>query len=200
MTHRARLFAGVACIAMLTSGALAQAPQTVTVKFLRAAVGSLSEGERITVRAEFSADEGLTEATRIYLRNKGYSRFNVKDPDSDVAFDSMYCHRDSAAFSALIKAEKKGIYDFIGYRGRGQNKEDAFIVESVRFVSDVKSGDEQARPTSYRLTLVDGATSNRTVLVNVELGKPYNMMGAVLILEEEPPLKKGIQVVGPGEQ
>ena len=44
------------------------------------------------------------------------------------------------------------------------------------------------------LTVVDGATSNRTVLVNVELGKPYSLLGGTVQVDEEP--EGGVKVIG----
>ena len=44
--------------------------------------------------------------------------------------------------------------------------------------------------------MMDAANSNRTVLVNVELGKSYNLLGTVLVIEEEEIQLQG--VIQPG--
>ena len=164
----------------------------VTVPYLRAAVGSLDNRARVVLRAEYNATTGLREVTQIFLRGKGYSRFQVTDPETGLAFDDIYCMQDSKAFGKLLKTTKNTVFLFTGYRGRGERKEPAVIVTDVREVrtyGDADSKDSEPLPEppkKFQLTVTDRVSSNTTIITNVELGKPYSILGSTLVIEEQP--------------
>lgn len=164
----------------------------VTVPYLRAAVGSLDNRDRVVLRAEYNATTGLREVTQIFLRGKGYSRFQVTDPETGLAFDDIYCMQDSKAFGKLLKTTKNTVFLFTGYRGRGERKEPAVIVTDVRAVrtyNDAANKDAAPLPeppTKFQLMITDRVSSNTTIITNVELGKPYSILGSTLVIEEQP--------------
>lgn len=168
------------------------APEEVSVAYLRAAITSIDRRERVKVTAKLDTERGLQTADYLWLRNKGYSQFSIVDPQSGARFGSMYVSHDSAAFEDLVGAQgSDAFFTFTGERGRGDRKEPAIFVRDVR---PGRSGAVKARgraqvsgPQTFRVVLTDVATSNRTVLVNVELGKPYNVLGTRLLIEAEPP-------------
>jgi len=178
----------------------------VSIPFLKAAIGSIDNRGRVRVKGKYDAVEGLTETTGRYLRNKGYSRFSVTDLEGRTRFVSFYCHQDSRAFRSLLDTTETTYFIFYGYKERGERGEDAIIVTEVTSIpepeksepdnSGVSSPDPQAEKKTYRITMMDMATSNKTVLVNVELGKPCNLLGTVLIVEEEEPRLQGVILPG----
>ena len=179
----------VVLAAVFNGRALGQGEE-VSVKFLRAAVSSIAYDEKIVVTGEYSEADGLLEATGRFLRGKGYSQFSIKDPDSGVTFDAAYCHRDTKAFRDLMKVSGSKRFKFYGSKARGERDEEAIFVTSVTEVEEpvegVGSGRSRAGSGTYRITMVDKVTSNKTVLVNIQVGKPYSLFGSTLILEEEP--------------
>lgn len=172
----------------------------VTVKFLRAAVASLNERENVTVEGVYTASDGLNEPRDPYLREKGFSRFAIKDPESGVTFDSMYADHDSSAFRELLKVKEKQTFIFSGYKARGGSLDnDVVYVTSVKAVPNREeekgSAPPPSPPSTYRVTIFDSRTTNRTVIANVQLGRTYTVSGIQLTVEEEPRDNTGVGVV-----
>jgi hypothetical protein len=108
----------------------------------------------------------------------------------------MYCHHESQAFRGLLAAPGKGVYLFSGKRQRGEAKEDAIFVERVtlvRLIEDEEEAAEKPEPEeeaagandTFRITILNTATSNRTVLVNVLPGKTYDLDDLEIRLDRE---------------
>lgn len=185
-----------ACAAATAYGA----SREVTVSFLKAAAGSLAEGERVTFTALYDGSKGMREATGPYMRAKGFSRFQVIDPELKTVFDSVYCEQRSAAFDTLVAVGGQKLIAFSGYRSRGETKEDAVVVTEAEAATTPgsQSGDAPAAargPMTFRVVLTDLATSNRTVLVNVETGKLYRVFSTGLLIEAEPNDAGRVQVL-----
>lgn len=182
------LVALVAAFALAPERAGAQDRDT-SVPYLRAAIGSLSLRDRVTFTAVYDGQSGLQEATGRYLRGKGYSRFTAIDPTSGQVFNSVYCLQDSKVFSDLIQVRGRQTFTFHGYKDRGESKEDAVVVTQLERVGTEtpKGADEAAEGPgqTFRVTLTDLSTSNRTVIVNVEPGKPYRLLNSQILIEEE---------------
>jgi len=180
----------------LAGGEACAQRRDVTVQYLKAALGSIADRERVSLEAEYSVEDGLTEARGSYLRNKGFSQFTVLDPASGAKFSSAYCEHDSKVFNELLGIKEEKRFIFAGYKGKGERREDAIFVTSVTPLSEPPrpSAREKSQTTTYRVTMIDHVTSNRTVLVNIELGKRYNVMGTTLVLEDESQLAGRIGV------
>ena len=176
-----------------------RAGREVSVLYLRAAVGGLDDRDRVTVTGEYVAADGLRETTERFLRGKGFSRFSVRAQGSDVVFTSMYCDQKSRAFETLVDITGVKVCRFIGYRSRGEEREAAIVVTDVKVLheitEDVGDDDREIGARRFRITMTDNATSNSTVLVNVELGKRYNVLGTTLVIEDETPNDQGGGVV-----
>lgn len=177
---------GAGLVSLVGGEACAQR-RDVTVQYLKAALGSIADRDRVSLDAEYSVEAGLTEARGSYLRNKGFSRFTVLDPVSGAEFGSAYCEHDSKVFNELLGVKEKKRFIFAGYKGKGEGREDAIFVTSVTPLSEPRQppAKEKRQTTTYRVTMIDHVSSNRTVLVNIELGKRYNVMGTTLVLEDE---------------
>jgi hypothetical protein len=175
-------------LALWPAGGSAQDDRHLSVSYLRAALGSLEDRTSVSVLGEYVGESGMVEATGYYLRNKGYSRFTIQDPATGVAFGSIYCSHDSSVFNELLTVRGKKRYVFHGYKGTAEGRKDGFFVTSLTAVAvpAAESPEVAAGPRTFRVTVIDQATSNRTVMVNVELGKPLNLMGSTLIIEAEP--------------
>lgn len=184
-------------VAGLVPDAAAQG-RNVSVAYLRAALNSLPDRGSVSFTAEYSGREGLKQASGSYLRNKGFSRFTVRDPETGLTFNSIYCEQGSAVFNELLKVTGTRRFNFQGHKGTGEGREDAIFVtsaEPVRLPRDERVEEEEEEEKTYRVTIVDHATSNRTVMVNVELGKEFNLMGATLLIEEEDSDPDGIRIM-----
>jgi hypothetical protein len=187
------LMAVGAVLCQMPVSAVAQ-DKDISVSYLRAAVSSLADGTRVRLPGDYSAAEGLHDATGVYLRNKGYSRFTIRD--GDIEFRNVYCPYDSKAFAELLKVKGTRRFIFSGYKQRGERHEDAI------FVTDVEEVPEREQPKDvvqigkvYRLTMIDNTSSNRTVLGNIELGKPVRFLGTTLVLDEEAQDSGGVEVL-----
>jgi hypothetical protein len=189
----------IGALVVSASAVLAQS-KTVNVAYLRAAITSIGDRTKIRVTAEFDAASGLNIAERLWLRGKGYSRFTIIDPESGATFEDVYCKHGSKVFETLIKATENTLFTFTGERGRGDMREPALFITDVREEYRARRKEEPVAaqgPRSFRVVMTDLASSNRTVLVNVELGKPYNLFGTQLVIEEEPPPDpNSVSVVG----
>jgi hypothetical protein len=176
---------GFIVLGLAVAGVASAQTKEISVSYLRAAIGSLDDRSSVQLNAVFMADPGLVDSTGNYLRGKGYSRFSVKDPRSGVVFTSMYCRQDSQAFKELINSSTK-TYRLSGYKEYGEQKEPAIIVTGV-VPSAEKGGAVSGGPgaRTFRVILVENASSNRTELANVALGQAYNVAGFTLQIEEE---------------
>ena len=191
-----RLARACLLMSMWSVAAARSEPRDVTVSYLRAAAGALSDGDKVTFTAMFDGSKGLREAVGPVMRNKGYSRFQVIDPQAKAVYDSVYCEQRSSVFDTLVGVSGQKLFYFWGYRTRGENREDAMVVTDVRPVVPldlVQKATPAAGPLRLRVVLTDLATSNRTVLVNVETGKMYRVLGTGLMIEAEPPPPEGLQ-------
>jgi hypothetical protein len=192
------LVALMAAASLLASHARAQNKET-SVPYLRAAISSLSVNDRVTFTAIYDAQAGLQVATGRYLRGKGYSRFVVIDPKSGVFFDSAYCLQESKVFSDLLEVKGRQTFVFYGYKDRGESKEDAVIVTQAERVGPETAPGAKATAElpkrTFRVTLTDLSTSNQTVIVNVEPGKPCRLLNSLILVEEES-APTGVQSIG----
>lgn len=182
---------GIVLVVVVMGWGMTVGGAEVTVKYLRAAIGSIPDRSRVNFVGDFSVAAGLKEARGTSMRGKGYSRFAVKDPEApEVVFNSVYCQQDSKAFKALINATGDGRFHFYGNKEQGEDREEAIIVTDAKLVTDeageTAESPAPAGPASYRIVMVDHVSSNKTVLANIELGKAYNVMGTTLTLEPEP--------------
>jgi hypothetical protein len=162
--------------------------QNTTVPYLRAAIGSLSIGERVTFSATYDGKTGLHEADGRYLKNKGYSRFAVTDAESGAAFKSVYCLQNSKVFAELMAVNGSAAFVFSGYKDRGESKEDAVIVTQIVPIGDNTQRDARAAadaPASFRVTLTDLSTSNSTVLVNIATGQTYRVLNTEIRIDQD---------------
>jgi len=174
--------------ASLLAAASAQAQREVSINYLRAALGSLSDRERIAFEAVYAASDGMDQATETPLRGKGYSRLTLRDPNSGATFDDVYCEHDSRVFNTLLPVQADKRFRFEAYKDQGERRVDAIFLTAatpVRTPPAEAASPPPSRPTGFRVTMIDHSTSNRTVLVNIELGKPYNLMGTTLLIEAE---------------
>jgi hypothetical protein len=201
-----KVIPAILCFVILAVGTEGKAQvKEVSVPYLKAAIGSIGNRSRVKVKGNYDGALGLAEATGRYLRSKGYSRFSVSDMEGRARFESFYCHQDSKAFKSLIDVSGKVPFILYGYKERGEDGEDAIVVTHVTKIREPAASEEDESGAvegvaeaetkrTYRITMMDAANSNRTALVNVELGKSYNLLGTVLVIEqEEIQLQGGIQ-------
>lgn len=187
MTLRCRL--SVVVLGVVLAG-LAASAQTkdVTVPYLRAAAGSLSDRATVTFEAVYVAGNGMVEASGWTLRGKGISRFSVRDPHSPAVFTGMYCAQDSKAFKQLVAIDGTKVVRFSGYKGDGEGREAGIYVTAIEILATpVKkiedSGDKAGK--TFRVTVKDKDSGTKTVLANVSLGKTYTVEGLTLTVEAE---------------
>ena len=165
--------------------------QAITVKYLVAALGTIPIRDRISVTAAYVGSEGMEEAMRGPLRNKGLTRFYIKDTVSGAVFDLMYCEVESAVFKTLINiSDDNQTFVFEGVKMQGVDNRGAIIVKSVRVARNVAkpvavSGPAagSVTPDKYRIIVINQATSNRTVTADVELGEKYDIQGNTIIIQ-----------------
>jgi len=172
---------------ILPSGAAAQT-KDVTVSFLRAASGSLPDRATVSFDAVFNADQGLVEAQGWNMKGKGLSRFSVKDPQSSVIFQNLYCNQDSKAFKELIKLSGTRIVHITGYKGDGERDEPFIFVTSIEVLpTPVKMITEEKRDATntFRIVLKDNVSGAKTILANVVPGQSYTVDNLTLSLEPE---------------
>jgi hypothetical protein len=183
------LAAAAAATLIVAQSAWAQKGKEVfTAAYLRAAVGSFDEQAPVMVRAQYDAQNGLQNTRGYYLRNKGYSRFYIKDPDTNLAFGHMYCKQDSPVFQELLATQGRKVFQFDGYKGKGEDKEDAVYVTKVTLLEDLdkKAGaGPSAVSIPLRVTLKDNNTGKETVLVNVIKGQSYDVSGFTITVEDD---------------
>lgn len=175
-------------VMMVVQVAMAQT-RDVSVSFLRAAVGSLQDRATVTLEAVYLPDPGLVESKGRNLKGKGFSRFSVRDTRATGVFTSLYCSQDSKAFKELVPLEMAKTVRLSGYKEYGENGEPAIFVTGVEVLADpvkpVAVAQEKSNRT-YRVTIKDTASGNKTVLANVSPGKSYKVEGIVLEIELEP--------------
>jgi len=187
MTMRCRL--GVVVLGVVLAGIAAPAQtKDVTVTYLRAAAGSLSDRATVTFDAVYVPGSGMVEASGWTMRGKGVSRFSVRDPLSPAVFTGMYCAQDSKAFKQLVSIESAKVVHFYGYKGDGEGREAGIYVTSVEILeSPVKkvqeTGDKPGQ--TFRVTVKDKESGTKTVLANVILGKTYTVEGLTVTVDAE---------------
>lgn len=192
--------AGMLCMSTIVALAV---HKDVTVKYLNAALGSLQIRDRVSVTAFYVGSEGMTEAVRGPLRNKGLTQFYIKDPASSAVFELMYCDVESSIFKTLIKINNDTTaFVFEGIKTQGSDSRGAILVKSIRQTRNIPKAvtisgpaSVNSSPDKYRIIMIDQATSNRTVTVDVELGKKYDIMGNTIIIEDMNPRSKDVKVM-----
>jgi len=157
----------------------------ISVAYLRATVSALRDNESVTVKGIFMSNPGLEQPTGWNLRRQPICRFAVKDTQTGVVFSSMYCRLDSSAFTDLIAATTPRAFFFKGHRDDGENNEPAIFVTAVQPCTEKIVVSEGTAPTSFRVTITDNATRNRTVLANVALGQAYSVGGMTVVVEQD---------------
>ena len=175
-------------------------PKEVNVAYLRAAITTLSDRESVLVVATFLPDPGLVEPQRRWGRQGGVAQFSIRDIKTGAVFTSMYCMQNSSAFKDLIAIAKPTAFRFRGYKGDGERNEAAIYVTSVESyteaaISESSKAGVVPSDARYRVTIIDNATSNRTVLADVAIGRSYNAGGVTLRVEPE--RNEEIGVIGP---
>lgn len=165
--------------------------QNVTVKYLIAALGTIQVRDRISVTAVYVGSEGMSEAVRGPLRNKGLARFYIKDQTSSSVFEFMYCEIESAVFKKLINInDDTKSFVFEGVKMQGEDRRGSIIVKSVRTARNIPkevsvSGPEavSATPDRYRIIMINQATSNRTVTADIKMGEKYDIQGHTIMIQ-----------------
>ena len=178
--------------------------KTVTVQYLNAALGTIEMRDRVSVTAIYVGSEGMEEAVKGTLRNKGLSRFYIKDQVSGAVFGFMYCDIKSSVFKTLIDInsdEKAFVFECV--KSQGEDRRGALIVKSIRTARNVSpqsvavSGPtaRDSAPDKYRIIMINQATSNRTVTADVALGEKYDIMGHTIIIENMNPSSSDVRVM-----
>ena len=192
MRRRARLITAAVLVCLACSSLMAL-PEKVTVKFLIAALGTLQIRDEITVEGIYAGNLGMSEALRGPLRNKDLTRFAIRDPGTGAVFDLMYCHVDSDVFKKLIKIDDEKPFVFEGRRIQGETRQGSILCTAVRTmhrpltsvgVSAPSGSGPAAPPQRFRVIMIDGVTSNRTVTADVQLNQRYDIMGHTVILQD----------------
>ena len=178
--------------------------KTVTVQYLNAALGTIEMRDRVSVTAVYVGSEGMEEAVKGTLRNKGLSRFYIKDQVSGAVFSFMYCDINSSAFKTLINIntdDKAFVFECV--KSQGEGRRGALIVKSIRAVrkgatqSVAVSGPAASGTAAnkYRIIMIDQATSNRTVTADITLGEKYDIMGHTIIIEDMNPSSSDVRIM-----
>lgn len=203
MRRLARILA-VAVLFSLLGAITTGLAEKVTVKYLIAALGTLQVRDEVTVEGIYAGNLGMEEALRGPLRNKGLTRFAIRDPESGALFDLIYCEVGSAVFNTLIKINDEKPFVFEGRRIQGETRQGSILCTSVRTirrpltsvaVSTPAAGGAMAeRPQRFRVIMIDGATSNRTVTADVKLNQRYDIMGNTVIIQDMDVTTSDVQV------
>ncbi len=203
MRRLARILA-VAVLFSLLGAITTGLAEKVTVKYLIAALGTLQVRDEVTVEGIYAGNLGMEEALRGPLRNKGLTRFAIRDPESGALFDLIYCEVGSAVFNTLIKINDEKPFVFEGRRIQGETRQGSILCTSVRTirrpltsmaVSTPAAGGAMAeRPQRFRVIMIDGATSNRTVTADVKLNQRYEIMGNTVIIQDMDVTTSDVQV------
>ena len=170
-----------------TPGAKAEGRQ-VTVAFLRAAASSLSDRATVSFDAIYDVQRGMVEPKSWNMRGRGLSRFSLKDPQSQVVFENVYCAQDSKAFKELVNLESNKMIHVSGYKDSGENSQASIYVTSIEVTSDPVASAPEAKAAftgSFRVILKDSVSGTKTVLANVVPGRAYAVDNLVVTLEAE---------------
>jgi len=185
------------CVAVLVlglaHGAWAQ-KKVLTAAYLRASIGALDERSSVIVRGEYLIDPGMIQSDGRALRNKGYSRFSIRDPQTGIQFSSLYCKQESDVFWALLKADANKLFTFYGEKGRGEQREGAIFVDRLEAVlmtpEEIANRGQEDAATSdekpLRITITKDESGTRTVLTNVQRGSEVKVEGLTIVVEDEP--------------
>lgn len=180
------LFAGL----MLLPFGIQGQTKEVTVPYLRGAAGALADRATVTLEAVYKSEPGLVEATGRNLKGKGYSRFTLRDPQSQGTFTSLYCLQDSRVFKELVGIEGTKMVRISGFKDYGEDKEAAIFVTGVE-VLDVPvklvNADGASSGGTFRIIIKDTTSGNRTVVANVVTGKVYKVDNLSVSIEAETP-------------
>ena len=186
----------VLCVMMMTSilcGPAWGQKKVLSAAYLKASIGAIDDRRSVTIRAEYLVDPGMTQAEGWRLRNKGYSRFSIRDPQTGALFESMYCKQESDVFWELLKAEGNKELTFHGEKGSGEDREGAIFVSRIdsvlltpRAVARRIANVKEPETTPLRVTIVNEETGTRTVLTGVKRGTPVKVEGLAITVEDEP--------------
>lgn len=190
-----RMFLVAGLLLAVTAERSAAQREETTIRYLKAAVSSLPKNSTVTVTGEFMLTPGLREVQDVFLRSKGISRFSIRDPQTGDIFDGMYCAHDSPAFKDLLTARSRRLYRFTAYRDRGESRTEGVFVTRVELVRELRDDEDPlpavtpaegpGMPGRFRVTLIEQASSNRSVLFNVEPGTAYTLNGFTIVIERE---------------
>jgi len=180
-------------VSLLCGPAWGQKKKVLTAAYLRASIGALDNRSSVTVRGEYLVDPGMVEARERGLRGKGYSRFSIRDPKTGTVFTSMYCKQESDVFWQLLKSEGNTAFTFHGEKNRGEDREDAILVdrlESVlltpKAIAERIANAAEQEETPLRVILENEETGTRTVLTGIKRGTPVKVEGFTITVENEP--------------
>jgi hypothetical protein len=187
---------GIVLCVMMTSllcGPAWGQKKVLSAAYLKASIGAIDDRRSVTIRAEYLVDPGMTQAEGWRLRNKGYSRFSIRDPQTGAVFESMYCKQESDVFWELLNAEGNKELTFHGEKGSGEDREGAIFVSRIdsvlltptavaRRIANAK----EPETTPLRVTIVNEETGTRTVLTGVKRGTPVKVEGLAITVEDEP--------------
>ena len=168
--------------------------KVLSAAYLKASIGAIDDRRSVSIRAEYLIDPGMAQAEGWRLRNKGYSRFSIRDPQTGALFESMYCRQESDVFWQLLRAEENTVFTFHGDKGSGEDREDAIFVDRVDSVlltptaiaRRIADQDEQEAAPPMRVTIVNEETGTRTVLTGIKRGTPVKVEGLTITVDDEP--------------
>lgn len=175
----------------LTSSTWAQ-KKVITASYLRASIGAIDERSSVTIRGEYLLSPGMVEAAGRGLRNKGFSRFTIRDPQTGAQFDSMYCKQESDVFWQLLKTKENTAFTFHGKKGRGENREGAIFIDRLENVlltpaaiARRVANTEPAPLPQLRITILNKETGLRTLLTNISRGESVMVDDLIITVEDE---------------
>ena len=201
--RKSMLVSSVICAAVLifavdrTSGQSSE----MTIRYLRAGMGSIPYLGNIIVIGEFVTNPGLQDVRWRYEGNP-CSQFSIRGPKSNARFDAMYVQEGSAPFKALLDAKPDQVFRFYGFKGHGPGEpaQDVIYVTNVEPVQ-LPAEETNAPPVSaaatesFRLVITDNTTSNSTILRHIAPNQSYQASGITVTLQKEKAVSKDIGVV-----
>ncbi len=167
--------------------------KALTAAYLKASIGAINDRSSVTILGEYLVDPGMVEAKGRGLRNKGFSRFSIRDPQTGISFNSMYCKQESDVFWTLLNTPSNTRFQFHGDKGRGENREGAVFVDRLkgvllppRQIAERVAKVEPVVQPPLRITLTNEETGLRSVLTNVKHGVPVKVENLTILVEDEP--------------
>ena len=189
-----RIALGVVVVLMISASHDAWAQKKVlTAAYLKASISAIDDRSTVSILGEYRVDPGMAEAKGRGLRNKGFSRFSIRDPRTGAIFTSMYCKQESDVFWKLLRTRDNTRFTFRGEKGRGENREGAIFVDRLenvllppKVVAERVAGTEPVKNSQFRVIITNAETGVRTVLTRVDRGVPVRVDSLTILIEDEP--------------